>query len=172
MKVVGIIAAGIVGVIIFALIVLGTMSQYGYIPNTKVERGEELSKRQHKIISEIVALKPTEQIKYYYSAGLFSYREDGNLITDSRIISYYIEDSEFLMNESEYSEIVDIDVEFSDSFLEDTVVHVWPDNEESFILLLCNEDKRDQEAVEYIKNQLAVPDDTPEEAPQHEIPAP
>lgn len=72
-----------IGVAFMGFIVLGTLA-----PTGGVVAGDEPSQSDMEILRAQGIVEPGENIILFYSAGLFSVREDGNIITDKRVISY------------------------------------------------------------------------------------
>ncbi|MCH7977955.1 MAG: hypothetical protein IH935_03120, partial [Acidobacteria bacterium] len=96
------------------------------------------------------------RIEFFYSAGLYSILEDGNLLTENRVVSYETLDGELYVYSSTYPEIQDFDVEYSESFFDDTVLFVSMVSGEEFILILSAEDGRDKEFVSELQSRLSA----------------
>lgn len=78
--------------IIFAglvyLFVLGTLSETGVVPSTEIQSGSELTERQmSQLLAEGIILEG-EVIKFFYSEGIYSVLEGGNILTENEVISY------------------------------------------------------------------------------------
>jgi len=134
-----------------ALIVMGVMSETGTIPGTKVVTGAELNADARQMLIDEGVVEAGELIHHYYSTGILSYREDGNLYTDRRVISYWEMDDEISVSEAFYSDIERIEPDYQDGLLLDSVVwiHGQSDGEEwAFDLYVSNEDGLDHTFIE------------------------
>ena len=59
------------------------------IPSTQVVDGWLVWGQSRNFLEESGVVEPGESILYFYGDGLFSFEEDGNLLTESRVISYW-----------------------------------------------------------------------------------
>lgn len=85
--------------------------EFGIIPPTGLTSGEDLPKGVQKSLINKGVVGPDENIILYYSAGLFSYNADGNVLTDQRIVSYFLDNDDDLMMDWAYlSEIEDVEI--------------------------------------------------------------
>ena len=146
---------GCVGCILFSVVgtlfVIGVLSETGTMPGTEVVTGEQLPDDVHEMLIAEGIIEPDETILHYYSTGFLSYREDGNLYTDRRVISYWEVGDEIDVSEATYHQIKRIEPEYKESFLEDTVIwiHGETDGEEwTFDLYASHEGGRDTHFVE------------------------
>lgn len=106
---------------------LGLALELGYLPAEVVQRGEDLSDRIRDRVTE-VALEDGETIVWFYSTALFDAGDDGNVLTDRRVISYWVdpETDERVVESIPLGDVGFIEVEFVDDFLSDTTLWVWP----------------------------------------------
>ncbi len=125
-----------------------------FAPPTRALRDSEIPSRYQTALLEAGVLEPDERIQFFYSAGFFSILEDGNLLTQRRVISYETADGELLVASSPYPEIQELDVAYSDSFLEDTIITISTTSGTEFILLVSTEDGRDKEFVSELERRL------------------
>ena len=123
----------------------------GYFPDTLVQRGDELPDRIRSRIAAI-ALEDGEEIVRFYSSALLDVKSDGNLLTDRAVVSWYENDgSEFTTDRISLSDVDHLEVEFSDSFFEDTVLSVYESDESGgagVTLWLSTEESNDVEFVQ------------------------
>ena len=78
-----------VGSVIFAAGLLGLfLMEAGVILDAKVYKGSDLQEHHRTKLFDQKILSSDEEIKFFYTTGLFSILEDGQLMTDSRVISY------------------------------------------------------------------------------------
>ncbi len=125
-----------------------------FAPPTRALRDSEIPSSYQTALLEAGVLEPDEQIQFFYSAGFFSILEDGNLLTQKRVISYETAGGELLVASSPYSEIRELDVAYSDSFLEDTIITISTSSGDEFILFVSTEDGRDKEFVSVLESRL------------------
>ncbi len=156
------IAAGIVfGVLVFlvlvALVGLGFALEANLIPDTAAAEGSRLSSRAREQISEVVTLNEGETIEWFYSAGLFDFKEDGNIVTNQRLISYYMDadDGVPYVSYTNYDDVTGIETVMSESSHEDTIVTVrHADSELDYSLWFSAEDGRDKRIVAAIRARI------------------
>jgi hypothetical protein len=144
------VAAAGVGSLLAGLMVL---SAFG--PATRALPAAEIPAAYVDTLVGAGILDPDEELEYFYSAGLFSILEDGNLFTDRRVISYETRDGELSLAAASYDEIRDIEVQYSTNALEDSLVTVATHDGDAFPLLVSAEDGRDKEFVARLEQHLA-----------------
>jgi len=131
-----------------AVLAFATLSSFNVLPSTQVIEGERLPRRDRAFLLENGIVTDLERIHYFYSGGLFSIGDDGNLVTDQRVISYYRDpDADRRVVESaRYREILDVRVKYSTSPFKDTEIQIitGDDDDELFILTVSAEDQRDR----------------------------
>ena len=91
---------------IFAgLMVIGT-----FTPPTSVIAGDEVSQSDVDILRAEGIIAGDEKLILFYSAGMISVREDGNIITDKRVISYEEVDDELWIGSARFDQIQDLSI--------------------------------------------------------------
>jgi len=82
--------------------------------------------------------------------GVLSIKEDGNMLTDRAVVSYYQDpaNGEMCVERAAFSEIEDIIVEYSKSPIADTEVWIFVGEDERFLLLLSTEARGDRQFVD------------------------
>jgi hypothetical protein len=139
----------------FALVLaMGVALELRLIPDTAIVSEAEIDDRMRAAIAEHVELEPGERILFFYSAGLFSYAENGNVLTDRRAISWSRETGATELAELRWEELDSVTVEAEGSFFEDTLVFLGAEDESGIYLWLSVEDGIDLEALEYARSQL------------------
>ncbi len=108
------------------LVAIGVAAEMGYLPPTAVVERAKLRTSVVELLREHGILEPGETVRYYYSTGFLSYLEDGNIVTDRRVISYWqpLGETAIEVAAATYAEIADVAVDWGDSFLDDTVITV------------------------------------------------
>ena len=106
-----------------ALIVYLAASFTGLVPPAEVLAGRTLSARQYAMVQHLAGLEAGETIEYYYSAARLFYADDGNVVTDRRLVSYFRDADGFLSLDSvEYGRIRSVHVIFGDFFTPTSIV--------------------------------------------------
>ena len=137
------------------LFVLVALSAIGFFPGTAVTTGDHLWERDKQYLIESNILGPDEEIIYFYSLGALSIAEDGQFISDQYVTTYYRDpdDGETYMDFAAYENIDDIEVQWSESFLEDTIVTVTDRDGFEFELWLSPENGGDHTFVNALKER-------------------
>jgi hypothetical protein len=143
---VGPILASLLGVPFVAWSVFISMN---ILPSTQVLAGRDLPAGQRNYLRAEQIVDDSEQIEHFYSTGILSIKDDGNLVTDQRVISYWRDpDSQELVVESaRYEDIQNLHLERGDTFTDSTMTVVNHDGSE-FILLLSTEADGDQRCLD------------------------
>ena len=117
----------------------------GLVPSTQVTSGWILWGPGRVVLERSAVLEPGERVLYYYSQGLVSFADDGNILTDRRVISYWRDEvsGEFSIESARFSEIADTEVK-QGSWLEDTALTVTRDDGTAFLLVLSVESEGDK----------------------------
>lgn len=131
------------------------LSSFSIVPSTQVIEGEKLYSFHESFFESIGALDEDEKVLYFYSTGFLSYKEDGNFFTDRRVVSYWRDPGpeEFHIAQAEYSEIQSIDPEFTDSFLDDSIIKITLKDDTHFSLYVSNELGKDHVFYESLKRR-------------------
>lgn len=137
----------LVGLPLTALAVLGTFS-----PSTRALRGDELPGGYYEKLVELGHVEPDERVLWFYSAGLWSIEEDGNVLTDRRVVSYEQSAGQVWRESVPYEGIADVGVTWSEGSLEDTIVTVTTADDRVFSLVVSAEGGRDHEFVDEIES--------------------
>ena len=133
--VLGVVVA-VIGVPFLALAMLGTAMEFYLVPDSAVVEGDKLHEYQLDYLREHVEFLRGEKIIYFYSLGFFSIRNDGQFMTNRRVVSYgQDETGEVSWYEAFYEEIADIEIEYGNSLMNDTEVTVTLDAEDSWLLM-------------------------------------
>jgi hypothetical protein len=138
-------------VIIAILLIIGTLSETGVIAPIEVVSGDKVSAENVKLLIKERIITPNETIKLFYSSGLSSIIEEGNILTDQRVVSYEVVDGKMDVYNAKFADIENVTIIKPGTTLEDTIVEVTHKNG-SFYLLLSNENHGDQRFVDEIEN--------------------
>jgi hypothetical protein len=131
---------------IFAFIALGVI---GFFPSTVVIAGDALWDRDINYLREQEILGPEEEIAYFYSGGIWSIAEDGQFFSKEYVTSYYQDPDtgETYLDYVSFSDTSDIDVAWSEAYLDDTVVTITTNDKYQFELWLSSEGGGDRKFV-------------------------
>ena len=127
------------------LLSFAVSSSVALVPSTQVVPGSLLWAHHRDYLEKSGIVDADEQILYFYSEGFFSMKDDGNLLTDRGVISYWRdeESNEFYIEKAAFSEIAQITPEYG-NFVDSTSVTITRHDESDFVLLLSAEDRRDR----------------------------
>jgi hypothetical protein len=81
------------GLLVFALLVLGILSESGVIPTARVISGYEVKNSDKEFLIASKIIEDGEKIEYFNPNGLFPSIEQGDILTDHRVISYLTDDN-------------------------------------------------------------------------------
>lgn len=140
---------GLLGVVMtggLVLIIIG--------PPTAVVAGDDLSQSDLEFLRAEGIVEPNEQIILFYSAGLFSIREDGNLITNRRVISYEELENQIWIGSPSFDEIKTVSIVEPGSFFVDTIVLITLVGGESFHLYLSTEKDGDKRFLDELNKRM------------------
>lgn len=98
-------------------------------------------------------MQPKDKIKWFYSGGFLSNREDGNGFSQRHVFSYWWEEGKLQYHGAQYDDITNIEVEYATNGLDDTIATIIRSNEQSFKLFISGENEKDKLFVEALKAQ-------------------
>ncbi|MCG8316759.1 MAG: DUF3857 domain-containing transglutaminase family protein [Pseudomonadales bacterium] len=142
--------------VVLHLAMLDVAARLNIIPNGRVVAGSELWNKELRYFQREGLLSRDEKLLYFYSAGMFSFKADGNGLTTRRVFSYWRDEysGQLKMRSVSFNEIESIEEEFSDSIMADTVITVNSTSEEPLYLYLSIEDKGDRRFVDSLKRSI------------------
>ncbi|NIO09099.1 MAG: hypothetical protein GTO40_14235 [Deltaproteobacteria bacterium] len=76
------------GIVLFVITGFGAMTLIGVFPSTEVATGADMRQKDRALLIETGIVDPREEIAFFYSHGFLSILEDGNVLTDQRVIRY------------------------------------------------------------------------------------
>ncbi|SNS06196.1 hypothetical protein [Dokdonia pacifica] len=124
-------------------------------PDTFVYLGNQMPKKYVKEVKALNLLENNEEIKYFYSDGLLDIKEGLYFVTDRKLV-VYCKDWEEPKTIVPFNEIIHLDVEYDDSFLEDSYITVYTKDSIEIGFPVSSERKRDKAFFNYLmqKSQL------------------
>ncbi|MFV1998611.1 MAG: hypothetical protein ACC641_11450, partial [Acidiferrobacterales bacterium] len=150
-RIAGFFSSFLVVAVLAILMIIGAAEMLGYLPPTGVVTGKQLSQYNRRILVENKYISGDEEIIYFYSASLFRIKEDGNLLTRRRVISYWEGDAETGYDSIDLDEIVNVSVDYSKRWDEDSKITVTSGNNR-LILFVPGDDGMDTRFVEKLND--------------------
>lgn len=142
--------AAVVGVILLAI----AMYVGATAPPLEAQNWDNISQIGKKTIRTLVPPLPGETFLYFYGDG-FDFTSDGNLVTDQRVVSYEMYEGEFLLSEGHYEDIADLTVEYSDTWLENTIISLHFDQpDDDFAIWISIDGGMDRTIIDYIESRI------------------
>lgn len=131
------------------LIGISLMSTTGVIPSTKVQFNNEISLNDINTLKDNGVITDEESIEAFYSQGLSSVLESGNILTSERVILYWSDDDkEIQVYSMLLTEVSGVTLESKGSLIDDSVYKVSSDDPEVWLkLFLSTEQKGDEKFV-------------------------
>ncbi|MHC4376774.1 MAG: hypothetical protein ACYS26_09280, partial [Planctomycetota bacterium] len=123
-------------------------------PGTAVTAGEDLPDFEEELLLENQILEPGEQILYFYSLALTNYLDDGNVLTDRRVISYTMDTGKLGVSSATFDEILLIEPEYTEDAFGDTSLMVETEDEYIY-LFLSSEEGKDRLFIEELERRIA-----------------
>ena len=148
-------------VIIFTFLVLvGIGLKMGVFPDTKVQSGKDLaSNTRAKLVSNDIILE-SDNIIYFYSGGFLSVMEDGQLLTEDRVVGYEtIENNQLNKYQMLYKNIKTIELVEQGNSLSDSVYKIIGNENasyESLTILLSAESDGDTKFIKELESRVLV----------------
>ncbi len=139
------------------LVTLG--AYYGdSLPETYVVTGEEIEEDQLAELHEAKVIDEGEEILLFGSSGIFSVLEEGNILTESRAVSYYEDGGELIVDSIEYGDIKEMYLSHDgEGWLEDTDIDIYGADEEYILTLMISaEGDGDERFIEVLKNKTGL----------------
>ncbi|MCP4270278.1 MAG: hypothetical protein GY777_32670 [Candidatus Brocadiaceae bacterium] len=139
------IVVSVLGVILFTFFYVEAMFiKTGYLPDTCVVKGTEMPTRQLSKLKEMhLGLEDDEEVKYFYSTSIISIKEGGCFFTNKKVIVYENLDGKLFVDSADFKEINDI-VEVKGNYLDDTVIYILKEDDESLYLSISTESNLDE----------------------------
>ncbi|MEM9665756.1 MAG: hypothetical protein AAF970_12520 [Bacteroidota bacterium] len=124
-----------------------------FTPEAIVRDGGDLQDQELAYLLDQGYVLPNERVVYFYSAGFWSIQEDGNIVTEDRVISYENADGFTYHAAAYFEEIYSIDVLYAEHWIDDTQVTITTSAGEEIFLLVSTEAGRDETFVNRIRSE-------------------
>lgn len=137
------------------LVILGSL-----VPETYVYLGRQIPKKYLNEIRSIGLLAEDEKIKYFYTDGFIDIKEGMYFVTDKNLVLY---SSRWEVPEATipFDQIASIEVQYNDSFFEDTSVFISTHSGMEVSFPVSSEKGRDKKFVGAITQELDLEQDIP-----------
>lgn len=155
------IPAGLIVLVGIIWVLLGTM---GTVPTTEVLTGSQFHDKNKETLRQKGILLKNERVDFFYSAGFLSILEDGNILTEKRIISYETIDDNLDIYSHNLEDVAEHIIVKKGDFFNDTIVEVYDKQGNSFQLLLSTENNGDDKFIEALADR--IPSNKPKEKPE------
>ena len=137
-------------VIVLILLVFAVMSTTGVVPSTRVMSQQEMLQKDVDMLYAEGVVGGDENVLYFYSQGVTSIMQSGNVLTQERVILYLTdENNELQVYALGLNEVTHVTQEIKGSTFEDSVYLVSTQDPDRWLkLFLSTEQKGDQAFVD------------------------
>ncbi len=144
------------GLVLFLMAGFVVLTLSGVFPSTEVAVGSEMRQKDHSLLIETGLVHPQEKIAYFYSHGFLSILEDGNILTDQRVIRYVQDETyglkvyQFMFDEIEHVTLLE-----QGNAINPSIYEVRSFQEDLWVRLsLSTEGGGDVEFIEALRNNI------------------
>lgn len=132
------------------------MSTTGVVPSTRVQSGSEINTNNIDTLIKNGIISSGDKIEYFYSQGLSSILESGNILTQDGVFFYLTdENNELQVYKLPITEITDVILESQGDTFNDSEYKVSTNDPERWLnLYLSVEQKGDQKFVAALRNRI------------------
>lgn len=146
---------GIIGLGVAALFTFGLMLTYRVIPdNDTVVKGEDLHADELKTLRGANLISNDEKVVYLYSAASWSLLDEGNILTDKRVVSYQRTDGKMQQASAKFAEISKVEMLADPSNSDRNQILVHKKNGDEFEVVVYKDDGRDKAFFDAIQEHL------------------
>jgi len=137
-------------------VLLAALIPLDLIPENSHTAGSRLWDHNSEFLQQVGLLQKGEKVLYFYSDGVLSIEDDGNILTDAKVISYWKDDEtkEFFVETARYEDIETIETDYSDNFTDPTVITIRRNDGSDFILVVPSQENRDVAFVDELESRL------------------
>ena len=150
-----------VGIPVFSLFVIafffGLLTMTGYVPSTEIVAGTDVSSEDRASLVANGVLFEDEQIEYFYSYGLLSVLEGGNVLTDRAVVTYFVgDDGELTVYELTFDQIESISLYQEGDWVTDALYMIQSYDEDFwFVVELSIERGGDALFIEALREKVS-----------------
>jgi len=145
-------------VLVIGMVLLYSVSSVvGFVPSTVVLAGSEIRDGDVKKLREQSIITDKEKVTHFYSEGLFSILEGGNVLTEDRVITYYRDDADELQVVGiPLSEVARVELVTQGDAMSESVYKVHSSRGRWISLYLSTEQKGDIPFVNELRDNITV----------------
>tara|TARA_R110001592_G_scaffold336140_3_gene621419 strand:- start:14487 stop:14918 length:432 start_codon:yes stop_codon:yes gene_type:complete len=130
------------------------LAESGAFVSPEVTAGDKLSKSDLQLLLDEGIIRPDETVLYFYSTGLTSISDDGNLLTDQRVVSYERIEGVLEVYAAKYEDVAEIIVVEEGNFIDDKIVEINTTDDDVFLLFLSPLEEGDQTFINELRNRV------------------
>lgn len=145
-----------INVVLAFLLLFIVMTETGVWAPATLVKEDSLSASHVETLREHEILNEEERIELFFSEGLTSILEGGNIVTDTRVISYEMLEEELYVYSALLSEISFVGIEEKGTSLSYSQIYVETYDGQGFYLLAPHEQAEDEQFVEVIKDKARI----------------
>ena len=110
----------------FPVLLHNLFVSFFWLPGNDVIRGSDLPASNIQFLRKQGLIDKRSELIYFYSDAFWSFKQDGNGVTEKVVFSYWRDEKtgEFNVRKAEYSDISDIEVAYGESFFDTSVILV------------------------------------------------
>jgi len=153
LKIFGVSLGILIGIGIVGLMILGSIGA-----ETSVYPGHQIPKKYLSVIRSLNLLEKDEKIKYFYTDALIDIKGGMYFVTDKHLV-LYCKDWEEPETIIDYGAIANMEVEYDESFFEDSYVTIETSSGLEVFFPVSSEYGRDKKFVEHIRSKIHVQQD-------------
>ena len=148
-------AGGVAAVFFLALVIVGGLIEARILPDTMVIDGSELPEGTIETLTDHKILMGGEEILMVYSLGIFSWLEDGNMLTDRHVISWWQdENGDLQLERMAYLDIQEATLTLPEDDYSDSVIEVTSHDDDYIMLYVSAEEGGDQRFLRALKSRM------------------
>jgi hypothetical protein len=136
------------------LATVSVLSALRVIPSTGVLAGSELKSSEVESLMTNSLIDTSDEVVLFYSGGLISILEQGSILTNERLITYYRIDEEIFSEAVEYSDIQDVAIEEHGTAMSDSVLRLVTRDGSVYRALVSGEGEGDSRFVQEIRSRI------------------
>ncbi len=143
------------GIIVITVTGWGLMMELGVVPSAEVLAGDEVPQKDKALLLNKGILLPNEKIQLFNSSGFISVLENGNILTDKRIISYEQQGGELQVYATPIEDVVEVKLTQKGDPTKPTMIEVWTNSGDGFLLVVPTENDGDTKFLKAIEQRLS-----------------
>lgn len=145
-----------IGALSFVLVGFGMLTMTDYVPSTEVLSGNDMSIEDRDALIASGVLYTDEKIELFYSYGLLSVLEGGNVLTDRAVITYFVDkNNELAVYSFAFDQIESVELHEEGNYLNDSIYKINSFGEDNwFTVELTTEERGDVRFIEALREKV------------------